>query len=116
MANIRKRRSKNAPGRKKASQPSLQAVIGAAKAIGLTQIKYNGITIAWGEQEAKSNIKDLKANIKQTASSDKAEDLISPESIFDQYTDDEILFWSTEYYDQLEAKKKADKEKQDGNI
>ncbi len=123
MANIKKKGFKKPQGNKKVSPPTLEAVLKAAKAIGATQIEYNGITVTWGDKEAKPNTADLKANIKQTASSTpatssaKAEDLISPESVWDQYSEDEILMWSTVHYDEMQAKKDAQmkKEQEDGN-
>lgn len=35
----------------------------------------------------------------------KAEDIVKPLSVLDQMSDDEILYWSTPYYDELQAKK-----------
>lgn len=35
----------------------------------------------------------------------KAEELLKPMSPFDELTDEEVLFWSTNHYDELQAKK-----------
>ncbi len=35
----------------------------------------------------------------------KPEEIVSPLSVLDEYSDDEILYWSTPYFDELQAKK-----------
>lgn len=35
------------------------------------------------------------------------EDIVSPLSVLDEMSEDEILFWSSPYYDELQAKKQA---------
>jgi hypothetical protein len=40
----------------------------------------------------------------------KPEELISPLSVFEEYTDEEILYWATPYFDELQAKKEAMRE------
>jgi hypothetical protein len=35
----------------------------------------------------------------------KAEDIVAPLSLFDQVSEDEILYWSSPYYDELQAQK-----------
>lgn len=42
----------------------------------------------------------------------KPEQIIAPLSVFDEMTEEEILYWSSPYYDELMAKKEALKQKQ----
>ncbi len=35
----------------------------------------------------------------------KAEEIVKPLSALDEYSEDEILYWSTPYFDELQAKK-----------
>ena len=37
----------------------------------------------------------------------KAEEMVKPLSVLDEYSDDEILYYSSPYYDELQAKKEA---------
>lgn len=41
----------------------------------------------------------------------KAEDIVKSMSAFDEIGDDEIMYWSTPYYDQIQARKNAHREK-----
>lgn len=40
----------------------------------------------------------------------KAEDIVSPLSTLDQFTDEEMLYWASPYFDELQAKKIAHQE------
>lgn len=40
----------------------------------------------------------------------KPEQIIAPLSVFEEMTDDEILYWSTPYYDELMAQKELQKQ------
>jgi hypothetical protein len=39
----------------------------------------------------------------------KAEDIIRPLSVFEEYTDEEIMYWATPYFDELQAQKELQK-------
>lgn len=39
----------------------------------------------------------------------KAEDIIKPMSIYEEYTDEEIMYWATPYFDELQAQKELQK-------
>lgn len=48
---------------------------------------------------------------KVNVSDSKAEELVVPMSVLDQLSDDEILFWATPHYDELQYKKELQKQK-----
>lgn len=96
----KKRAKKRGHGQSQAAQAlaDVKSIIEAARAAGASSVTLSdGTTLHF----------DNKAAPKQPVPDLKAEDLIKPESVFDQMTEDEILFWSTNYYDELQSKKAA---------
>lgn len=76
-------------------------LIEEAKAMGLKSITIEGIVYEFGEPvKGGGYVADTKA-----------EDLIKPLSVFEEMTDEEILYWSTPYGLELEAKRKRMEER-----
>ncbi len=46
----------------------------------------------------------------------KAEDIVKPLSILDEMTTEEMLFWATPYYDQLQEEKRLHQEALDNGV
>jgi hypothetical protein len=46
----------------------------------------------------------------------KPDELVKPLSVLDQMTSDEILYYATPYYDELQAQKEAQAKKMSGDI
>ena len=71
-----------------------------AKEMGLTSIKVDGFeaTLSQGPQE--------KQVIGKQADMTK-EEIMTTLQVFDDLSDDQILYWSTPYYDELESLKQA---------
>lgn len=44
----------------------------------------------------------------------KADQIVSPLSVLDQFTDEEILYYATPYFDELQARKEAQRQKLNG--
>lgn len=46
----------------------------------------------------------------------KAEEILSPLSVLDDLSEEEILFWHSPYYDELQLKKRTPKERDNDNV
>lgn len=84
----------------------IQARIRIAKDMGCQSIEIDGIAYKFFDPS-----KTYPAQAIASVPDARAEDLIKPESVFDQISDEEVLYWSTPYYDQLQADKEAKKSK-----
>lgn len=69
-------------------------VMEKAKELGFTEIKVDGVDLKIGPQITKSHLPDLTA-----------EELVKPPSVLDDLSDEEILYFATPYFDELQAKK-----------
>lgn len=78
------------------NEEKLKAALAFAKEHGLKSIEVDGIKMELGEPRPDPNaeIPDLKA-----------EELVAALSPFDEMTDEEVLFWSTPHYDELQSAK-----------
>jgi hypothetical protein len=65
----------------------------------LVKAKELGIT----EQDIEGVLTTRKTHVPELA----AEEIVAPPTIFDQMSDEEIMYWATPYYDELQAKKEA---------
>ena len=75
----------------------------------LVKAKELGVTM--------DDVKAVSRETKQTYIPEmKAEDIVKPLSVLDDYSEEEIKYWATPYFDELQARKKLDKEKQNTNI
>ena len=75
-----------------------------AKELGLN-VKCDGVEISSGSSEV---IK--KPTIKPEIKEMEASDIVKPISLLDDMSDEEVLMWSSPYYDELVAQKEAHKE------
>jgi hypothetical protein len=87
-------------------------VMEKAKELGVTNIEVEGFKASFGPtiSQVKETVPQLSAASPQLVASPvvpelDAEDIMKPMSVFDEMTDEEILFYSTPYYDELLAKK-----------
>ena len=73
----------------------LKFKIEEARELGVTAITYEGVRYEIGAApKASAPIPDVEA-----------QDLVKPMDFVDQMSDEEILYWSTPWYDELQAKK-----------
>ncbi len=83
-------------------------LINEAKEMGATSITLDGIRYEWPLE----TVKTVKAEVQEV----KADELIKPISVFDQMTDEEILFWAVPHYDTIQEQKKLQQEAAEGKI
>lgn len=84
------------------TKEEIDQIISHAKELGLLAVEIEGIKF----------ILPLKDVPKMSVVEDlKAEDIVKPLSPLDEYSDEEILYWSSGYFDELQAKKEAQKNK-----
>lgn len=73
-------------------------LINKAKELGLSSIKFGDTELHFNQSETKSvqnvTVPDLEAK-----------DILAPPSPFDDLTDQDILYWSTPYFEELQAEK-----------
>lgn len=77
------------------TKQQIQKVLDIAKSNGCKTVEIDGIKFDLTQNTSVSTeVKELKA-----------EEIINPMSILDDLSEDEILYYSTPYYDELQAKK-----------
>lgn len=69
-----------------------------AKEQGLSEITVDGVTMKVGAPNKINIVPDLKS-----------EEIVKPQSWLDDYTEEELLYYATPYFDELQAKKEAHK-------
>lgn len=80
---------------------SLKEIIEEAKELGIESVEFEGVKYTLGKNEIPRN-----SYVPEV----KAEEIMTPMPIFEELTDDEIKYWATPYYDELQAKKAAQSE------
>lgn len=84
-------------------------VLEKAKELGLQHIEVEGFEASFGQPSASAPSPQPTVNPQlgavQPVPERDAEDIVKPMSVFDEMTDEEILYYSTPYYDELQAKK-----------
>lgn len=70
-----------------------------------TLVKAKELGVSMDDVEA------FKAKQKVSVPETKAEDIVTPMSILDEFSEEEILFYATPYFDELQNKKEAQKQK-----
>lgn len=80
----------------------LKEILQEAKEAGAVEVTVNGITYKL----------NLETSFHSAVSEEKAEDLMSPLSVLEEYTDEEILYYSTPFFDELQARKTARSDQQ----
>jgi hypothetical protein len=75
----------------------LKQKIAEARLLGCTAVTVEGVTYQIGsEPQVEKNVPELKA-----------EEIVNPLSVLDEMDEDEITYWATPYYEELQAKKAA---------
>lgn len=94
----------------------LKAILELSKAQGCTEVVVEGITFRLTSNVQPKPDKEQPRAIGPVEDA-KATDLIKPLSTFDEPTDEEVLYYATPYYDEIQAKKAdMEKRKKDGVI
>lgn len=75
-------------------------LLSKAKDLGVAQVEVEGLKVSFGSTPIET-IKKVSAPVPES----KPEELIKPLSQMEEPTDDEVLYWSTPYYDQLQTEK-----------
>lgn len=83
-------------------------VMEKAKELGVSTLKVEGVEIALGQVNT-GNIPTAKPS-QPIPEELKPEDIMAPMSVFDELDEEELLYWSTPYYDEIQAKKQAMRE------
>lgn len=81
-------------------------IIKEAKELGLRSIEIDGIKVEFND----SNKNDQKRYLEPSEVTPEAKDLVAPPSPYDELTDEEILFWSSDYGPELERQRKKEYE------
>jgi hypothetical protein len=108
------------------SKEEIKHIIDNAKEFGLSQVEVDGVKYTISPSAAVSNQPMTSTPFSHTQVQTsgyiqhvqstgpvpemKPEDIVKPLSVFDDLTDDEILYYSSPYYDELQAKKEAQKQ------
>ena len=77
------------------TKEELKAIIETAKEMGMPKVEVDGVTYT---------LPELKA-VTQNVPEMSAEDIINPMSVLDEMDEEEIKYWSSNYYDELMAQK-----------
>jgi hypothetical protein len=87
----------------------LKTIIEEAKALGCSEVTVEGVTYRWTSQAVLGPAGGVPES--------KPEDLIKPLSTMDEPNEEDVLYWSTPYFDELQAKR-ADmaKRKKEGTV
>lgn len=88
------------------TKKQIRDIIEEAKEIGAAYVVIDGVQYVFSDNAKSKHVPDTKA-----------EDLIKQLSTFEEPSDEEVLYWSSPYYDELESKKKhkAQLEKEQGD-
>lgn len=86
-------------------------VMEKAKELGLQKLELNDLKFEFVSQ-VQPHINHINLAVPDL----KSAELMSPLSVFDELTDEEILYWSTPRYDEIQAEKEARKNKQEGTL
>ena len=78
------------------------------KELGLKSLEVDGVKIEFGDVEVVTKSENHDNIV--TDEEPKAEDLVVPPSPYDQLTDEEILYWSSDYGQELELARKKEQE------
>lgn len=85
------------------TKQELLEFIKEAKALGLKSIEVDGVKVEFNDG-------NQKEPLAQDARDLDAKDLVAPPNPYDELTDEEILFWSSDYGHELAAKRKKEQE------
>ena len=82
-------------------------VMTQAKELGFTNLKIDGLEL---NSTSKQPVAEPVKATEPPPADLKPEEIVSPLSVLDELTDEEILYWSTPYYQELQEKKEAMKQ------
>ncbi len=76
------------------------------KELGLTSFEIESEGIKMGNVPLeKPQAETLKAKSQPIPEDIQATDIVTPMGVFDELDDDEVLYWSTPYFDEMQANK-----------
>ena len=75
-------------------------LIQKAKELGLQNIEVDGFKASFSPITPTKPTAPSEPNVEL-----KAEDIVTPESAFNSLSDEEIQYWSSPYYEEIQAKK-----------
>ena len=90
------------------SREELKEILEQAKEFHVKQVEVDGVKYTLDSQIGFPKL--------QAVADLKADEIVSPLPAFEEYTDEEILYWSTDYFDELQAKKKAMQEQKNSDM
>lgn len=85
----------------------LMELMQKAKDLGMTTIKVEGFEASFAPVIAPQPQFQGYSAPQPIPEDIKPEEIVTPMSVFDEPTDEEVLYWSTSHYDELQAKKQA---------
>lgn len=78
------------------------------KELGLTSFKAEGIEMTNDVKVTQpSDVVMTKPKLEPNTDELKAEDIVQPMSVLEELDEDDILYWATPYYDDIQARKQA---------
>jgi len=90
------------------TKDELIEVMNKFKELGLTSFEADGIKITNSTPAPAPSAQSYEPPKASPIPEDvQAADIVTPISVFDELTEDEILYWSSSYFDELQAKKTA---------
>ncbi len=79
------------------------AVMTKAKELGVNELKVEGLELRVNAQSPV--VVEKISPLKEIPNDLKIEDILAPSSPFDNMSDEELLYYATPYFDELQAKK-----------
>jgi hypothetical protein len=89
-------------------------IIEVARTSGLSELELNGLKIKFAAGKRPKKIKPVIPQ--QVVPDTKIEEIIKPASPLDELTSEEILYYATPYYDELQAQKEEQKRRAEGIV
>lgn len=80
------------------TKEEIKEMIEVARALSLESIEIDGMKFTLGNQ-----VQPKPAYVEEL----KPEEMVKPLSVLDEYTDEEVLYWASSYFDELQMKKEA---------
>ena len=75
-------------------------IINHARSCQLEKVEIDGVVYYTKQTVVEAKSQPIPADV-------KPEDIMAPMSVFDEPDEEELLYWSTPYWDELQAKKEA---------
>lgn len=90
----------------------VETLIQKAQILGVSSFEFKGLKVRFKTDPVRSPERKAAFQAQSQAPTQaptdlKSEELIKPLSILDEMSEEEILFYATPYYDELQAKKEA---------